>query len=765
MLSAEVDKISGNVTDMFCTRKIGRNGVPNIEKLINGITHMFQIDYGTELKLSNKKDYSSVAVRENIKFEFQPNSKDRYAREDVLSWNSKITELAREGRIDDARQVFDRMPERAVVSWNALIAGYARNGRIEDARHLFDKMPERNVVSWTTMITAYAQNGRVVDARHMFEIMPERSVVSWNAMISAYARNGLLMEAHQLFDRMPERNVISWNAVITGYAQNGRMRKAQEFFDQLPNPNVVSWIVMISGYVQSGNSKEALVLFTKMHRAGAQACASLAALEQGKQIQAHSIKAGFELDSFVGNTLITMYAKCRSIEDVSQAFENMGSRDIVSWNAMIAGYAQNQRIEDARKVFDKMPEQNLVSWTAMIAGYAQTGNGEEALKLFVLMLWKGMKPNQSTFTIVLSACANLATLKQGKQIQAQVIKTGFENDAFVGNSLIRMYGKCGSEDAFQVFDKMPERDVVSWNAMLAGYAQQGLGKEAFQLFEQMKKTGTIPNEITFVSVLSACSHVGLVDEGWHCFETMSRGYHITPGLGHYACMVDLLGHSGLLNQAKDFINKMPVEPDAVVWGALLGACRIHTNVDLGKCAAEHLFELEPQNAGNYVLLSNIYVVAGRWDDVRKVRAMMKDRGMKKEPGCSWIEVNNTLHTFLTGSTTHPQSKKIYATLEELSQQMKDLGYIPDTNFVLHDVEMEQKEHILFYHSEKLAIAFGLINLPSGTPIHIMKNLRVCGDCHTVTKFISKIVKRQIIVRDANRFHHFNDGFCSCGDYW
>jgi hypothetical protein len=240
---------------------------------------------------------------------------------------------------------------------------------------------------------------------------------------------------------------------------------------------------------------------------------------------------------------------------------------------------------------------------------------------------------------------------------------------------------------------------------------------------------------------------------------------ITPRLDHYTSMVDLLGRAGQLHEAQDFIKKMPLEPTARIWGSLLAAYRIHGNIVMGQDVAEHLFNLEPENAGNYVLLSNIYAAAGRWDDVVKVRTMMKDKGLKKTPGCSFIEVDNTVHTFLVGDRSHPQSEEIYATLEILARKMEEVGYVPNKNFVLHDVEEEVKEDMLQSHSEKLAISFGLINTSSGTSIQITKNLRVCGDCHNVTKFISKIVSREIVVRDANRFHHFKDGSCSCRDYW
>nr|ADE77588.1 unknown [Picea sitchensis] len=312
---------------------------------------------------------------------------------------------------------------------------------------------------------------------------------------------------------------------------------------------------------------------------------------------------------------------------------------------------------------------------------------------------------------------------------------------------------------------MSNKNVVSWNAMIVGYGMHGHGEDALVLFTQMQQRGVKPNEITFISVLSACSHAGLVDEGWKCYNCMTLDYAITPTVEHYACMVDLLGRAGHLNEAWDFIEKMPIEPGASVWGAFLGSCRIHCNIELGERVAELLLNLDPDNAGYYVLLSNIYAAAGRWDDVAKVRKMMKEKDVKKSPGCSLIEVNNKLHSFVVGDISHPQTEAIYAMLETLARQMEAVGYVPCTDFVLHDVEEEIKENMLFAHSEKLAIAFGLISTRSGTSIRITKNLRVCGDCHSATKFISKIVKREIIMRDLNRFHHFKDGLCSCGDYW
>jgi pentatricopeptide repeat protein len=281
----------------------------------------------------------------------------------------------------------------------------------------------------------------------------------------------------------------------------------------------------------------------------------------------------------------------------------------------------------------------------------------------------------------------------------------------------------------------------------------------------MQQAGMTPDSITFTAVLSACSRAGLVNEGLQYFEHMRQNYQITPSVEHYACVVDLLGRSGRLNEAHNFIENMPLKPSASVWGALLGACRVYLNIELAEQASQYLFELEPANTGNYVLLSNIYAAAGRQDDVAKVRTMMADKGLKNRPGCSWIEVKHRMHAFLAGDKSHPQREEIYATLKNLTKKMEAAGYVPDINFVLRDVQEEDKEQILCSHSERLAIAFGLINTSHGTPIRIIKNLRVCGDCHIATKLISKIVEREIVVRDSSRFHNFKDGICSCGDYW
>lgn len=628
---------------------------------------------------------------------------------------------------------------------NHLVNFYAKCGTVKDARKAFDKMPRRNIFSWNNMVAGYVSCGDMADAVHLFSEMAQRNTVSWTIMIAGYAKWGTSEDARKLFDKMPERNFISWTAMISAYAQQGQGKWAFELFCEMQR------VGMKSDQFTFGSVLSA--------------CASVEALEEGKQVHTGIIKSGFESDVFVGNALVDMYAKCRGMDDAHKVFDIISTQDDYVWSALIAGYTRCGRMDYARQLFDKIPEKNVVPRNAMISGYVQCGFAEEGLKLFSQMQQGGIKQDSCTFSSVLSACATLAALGYGRHIHAHIIKKGFESSVSVNNALITMYFKCGTVDnARKIFYKMSDKNAVSLNAMIVGSAQHGCGK-VLQLFEQMVETGIKPDHITFIGVLSACSHAGLVDEGFLYFDSMSHDHGITPTMDHYACMIDLLGRAGQLNKAEDFMNCMPVEPDARVWGALLGACSIHGNIALGKRAAEYLIQFEPRNDATYILLSNIYAAAGMWDDVAMIRKTMEDMGLKKKAAYSWIEINNRVHTFMVKDKSHLQTAEIYATLEGLVKHMKENGYFPDTKLVLHDVSEEDKEQILCHHSEKLAIAFGLINTPAGIPIRIIKNLRMCSDCHIATKFICNIVGREIIVRDANRFHHFKDELCSCGDYW
>lgn len=690
-------------------------------------------------------------------------------RRSSVSYNAMISGYLLNGQLDPARQVFDQMPQRDLVSWNVMISGYVRNKSLSAARNLFEMMPKRDVVSWNTMLSGYAQNGYADAARRIFDRMLEKNEISWNGLLAAYVQNGRIEEACMLFeskanwevvswnslmggfvkqkrlgdakwifDRMPVRDEVSWNTMITGYAQNNYLAEAQRLFEEAPVKDVFTWTAMVSGYVQNGKVDEARMIFDAMP----------------------------EKNTVSWNAMIAGYVQTKRMDMARELFEAMTCKNVASWNTMITGYAQSGEITHARNLFDRMPQHDCISWAAIIAGYAQSGYSEDSLRLFIEMKRYGERLNRSPFTSVLSTCANLASLELGKQLHGQLVKVGFEAGCFVGNALLVMYCKCGSvEEAYHAFEEIVDKDVISWNTMIAGYARHGFGKDALMLFESMKTVGIKPDDITMVGILSACSHTGLVEKGTEYFYSMNRDYGVIPNSKHYTCMVDLLGRAGRLDEAQNLMKNMPFEPDAATWGALLGACRLYGKTELAEKAAEVIFEMEPENAGMYVLLSNLYAASGRWGDVSKMRLKMRDRGVKKVTGYSWLEVQNKVHTFSVGDTLHPEKDRIYAYLEELEFKLKQDGFVYSTKLVLHDVGEEEKEHMLRYHSEKLAVAYGILSIPAGRPIRVMKNLRVCEDCHNAIKHISKIVGRLIILRDNNRFHHFSGGSCSCGDYW
>lgn len=435
-------------------------------------------------------------------------------------------------------------------------------------------------------------------------------------------------------------------------------------------------------------------------------------------------------------------------------------------SALVDMYCKGKSIAYAEEVFKRMTRKNVVSWTALLVGYGQNGFSEEAVRIFCEMERNGIDPDDFTLGSVLSSCANLASLEEGAQFHGRAVVSGLISFLTVSNALVTLYGKCGSvEEARRLFNEMNIRDEVSWTALVSGYAQFGNAGETIDLFERMVADGLKPDGVTFIGVLSACSRAGLVEKGYQYFDSMVKQYGIIPVPDHYTCMIDLLSRAGRLEEARDFINKMPIHPDAIGWSTLLSSCRLHGNMVIGKWAAESLREVDPQNPASYVLLSSIYAAKGKWENVALLRKGMRDRGVRKEPGYSWIKYKNSVHVFSADDQSSPFSDQIYAELEKLNQKMIQEGYVPDMSSILHDVKESEKIKMLGYHSERLAIAFGLLFIPSELPIRVIKNLRVCGDCHNVTKYISKITRREILVRDAVRYHLFKDGKCSCGDFW
>ncbi|MCD7462580.1 Pentatricopeptide repeat-containing protein [Datura stramonium] len=596
-----------------------------------------------------------------------------------------------------------------------------------------------------------------------------------------YAKSGDTNAAQIVFDRIAVKNTSSWNSLISLHMQTGQVDLALAQFKQMNEHDIVSWNSMITGYNQHGFDVLALNMFSKMLKESSlepdrytlasalSACANLGELKVGKQIHAHIIRNEFDTSGAVGNSLICMYSRCGGLDIARRILEKNrdSSLNIIAFTSLLDGYIKLGDISPARKIFDSLKDHDVVVWTAMIVGYVQNGLNDQAMELFRLMVKEGPDPNNYTLAAMLSVCSSMASLNHGKQIHSAAIKAGEALSVSVSNALITMYAKAGNIScARRVFDLTHlNRDTVSWTSMILALAQHGLGTEAIQLFENMLALGMKPDHITYVGVLTACTHVGLVAQGRSYYKMMKEIHGIEPTSSHCACMIDLFGRAGLLEEAQDFIENMPIKPDVIAWGSLLASCRVHKKVELAKVAAERLLLIDPENSGAYSALANVYSACGKWEEAAKIRKSMKDRQVKKEQGFSWIQIKNAVHVFGVEDGLHPQRDAIYKTMGKIWIDIKKMGFIPDTESVLHDLDYEVKEQILRHHSEKLAIAFGLINTPENTTLRIMKNLRVCNDCHSAIKFISNLVGREIIVRDATRFHHFKGGFCSCRDYW
>ncbi|KAK1439810.1 hypothetical protein QVD17_05631 [Tagetes erecta] len=545
-----------------------------------------------------------------------------------------------------------------------------------------------------------------------FQIIPLIS----HYLINFYSKTQLPIHSLRVFEETYIKSSTTWSSLISSFAQNELPVLALEYFKKMVHHGVRP-----DDHIFPSATK---------------ASAILSSYDVGQSVHCLALKTGYDFDVFVGSSVVDMYAKCG-------------------------------KIEDARKVFDEMPMRNVVSWSGMIYGYSQLGENEEALWLFKQALFAKLEVNDFTFTSVIRVCGSTTLLGLGKSLHGLCSKLSYASSIFVGSSLISMYSKCGViELAYRVFDETSIRNLNlgMWNAMLMACAQHSHTNKVFDLFKEMERNGMKPNFITFLGILYACSHSGLVEEGKFYFNLMKQ-YGIEPGDQHYASMVDILGRANKLYEALTIIQEMPMQPTECVWGALLTGCRLHGDTELAAYAADKVFELGIVSSGMHVSLSNAYAAAGRYEDAARTRKMLRDIGVKKETGLSWVEEGNIVHTFAAGDTRHVKSKEIYDKLKELEDEIVKAGYVADTRYVLREVGDEEKNNAIRYHSERLAIAFALITFRDERPIRIMKNLRICGDCHTAIKFMSKCCGRVIIVRDNNRFHRFEDGKCSCCDYW
>lgn len=750
---------------------------------------------------------------------------DQMPRKNTCSVNMMITGYVKSGSLSYARDLFEKMVDRTTVSWTIMIGGYSQNNQLKEAFNLYAEMCRSGIkpdhVTFATLLSgcddtvsredihqvhvhitklgfdstlevcnslvdSYCKSQSIDLAFRLFKDMPTRDSISFNTMITGYSKEGLFGQAIKLFLEMQYCglrptdftfaallcasvgldgfalgqqvhglviktnyvwNVFVGNALLDFYSKHECLGKVKELFDEMLELDGVSYNILITSYAWNGKLKESFDLFaelqlTRFSRRNfpfatmLSVAANTQDLKMGREIHAQVLVTTADLEIQVGNALLDMYAKCG-------------------------------RFDEANILFASLDGKSSVPWTSMISSYVQLGLNEEALKLFNEMRTNDVSGDQATFASTLKASANLASLSLGKQLHSSITQSGFMSNVFSGSALLDMYAKCGSiKDAVKVFREIPDRNIVSWNAVISAYAQNGDGEATLRSFKEMTESGLDPDPVSFLGVLTACSRCGLVDEAMWYFKSMTRTYRLVPRREHYSSLVDVLCRRGRFKEAQTFMDQMPFKPDEIMWSSILNSSRIHKNQKIAMKASEQLFNLDVlRDAAPYVTMANIYAEAGEWENVAMVKKAMRERGVKKVPAYSWVEIDHKVHVFTANDRTHPLTEEIRRKINYLGKRMEEEGYKPDTSCALQNVDEDIKAESLKYHSERLAIAYALISTPEGSPILVMKNLRACTDCHNAIKVIAKIVSREITVRDSSRFHHFKDGSCSCGDYW
>ncbi|KMT14754.1 hypothetical protein BVRB_4g075200 [Beta vulgaris subsp. vulgaris] len=682
----------------------------------------------------------------------------------VLSVYAKLKDLG------SAQKVFDEISERNVRTWTVLVSGYARTGLFRVGLDYFARMLVEGVCpngfTLSSVFKCCSSVGLVHDGKAIHGWILKNGigldVVLRNSIIDFYVKSEELDYANKLFEFMDDVDTVSCNIMIAANMKSGDVESSLELFRRLSTKDVATWNTVISGLIRNGFEGMALELLYEMVKE--EACfneftfstalvlvSSLSMLGLGTEIHTRLMRLGFYDNEYIRSSLIDMYAKCGVIEKASVVFKQMHQ-----------GFPEKPSL----KINGKTLTVDTVSWSSMVSGYAQNGKFKEALAMFCHMVTEGVGVDKYTLTTIVSVCADYGLLDFGEQIHGLLHKIGHEFDLVLCSSLVDMYSKCGSlGNAQKIFDQTTTRNTILWTSIINGYAFHGHGRVAIRLFQLMVEEDIQPNEVTFVAVLTACSHAGLVTEGRNYFRVMKEVYNMMPGVEHFTCMVDLFGRAGLLDEIKNFIYENNLSHLSSVWRAFLSSCRLEKNYDMGKWVSEKSLELEPLDAEPYVLLSNMCATSNRWEESARVRSSMQYKGVRKHPGQSWIQMNNQVYTFVMGDRSHPQEADIYSYLDSLIGRLKEIGYCTNLEQVTQDVEEEQQEMFLRYHSEKLAVVYGIISTTSVTPIRVMKNLRVCTDCHNFLKYTSQLLGREIIVRDIRRFHYFKNGLCSCGDYW
>lgn len=754
---------------------------------------------------------------------------DKMHERDLFTWSAMIGGCSRDKRWGEVVELFFLMMEEGVVPDEFLFSKILHAcGNCEDFRtaKLIHSMVVKcgvdvNIRVNNTMLAAFAKCGELGCLRRYFRNMECKDLVSWNSVIAGYCRKGEIEEAHRLFNMMSsegfEPGLVTWNTIISTYNQLGECDVAMEMMKEMKSVGIIAdiftWTSMVSGFAKSSGISKALELFTDMLLEGVEpngitlasaisVCASLKDIDKGKELHCIAIKVGYADSVLVGNSLIVMYSKCNKLESAEEVFDKITGKDVytynsmiggyiqagycgkahdlftrmrdsgvqpnvVTWNVMIAGYIQNEGEDQAMDLFHKMEKDGIITrdtatWNALISGHVHNGQKNKALSIFRQMQSSCVGPNSVTILSILPAFADVISAKKVKEIHSCILRRNLKPELSVANSFIDTYAKSGNlVYSRTIFNEIPTKDIISWNTIMASSVLHGYSNDALNLFDQMRKEGLEPNRGTFVNIISAYGLAKMVDEGECAFSSMIHDFNILPGLDHCKAMINLYGRSGKLEEAVKFIEDMIVQPDLSIWNTLLTACRNHGNARLALHAGERLLKLDPGNALIQRLVLQIYTSLGINDGFMKIKKREIRNGTKEAIGKSWVELRNTVHCFVRGDNCRPNADTLLSWIKGIEAEVKR----PDTQNMLHCGE-EDDEKVGGVHSEKLSLAFSLLgSAQTCQPIRISKSLRMCEDCHTTFKYVSKAYEREVYVCDSNCLHHFEEGSCSCGDYW
>ncbi|KAI0529447.1 hypothetical protein KFK09_001997 [Dendrobium nobile] len=719
----------------------------------------------------NPNEFSFVALVTNCirQFNFQLGSqvhafalKTYYSNCTHVS-NALIGMYVRCGHVDSALQVFGEMPERDVSSWNAAILGMVEECRYAEAFELFDAMGADGTYgdrfSLSTLLTAAVESftGGEGEAIHAYalKIGLDFDLSVGNALLALYTKFGRMEDLLHIFDRMHARDVISWTAVLNGFMEFGLVESAIDFFNKMPEKNHISYNVVLAGFCKNGHGSEGLDFFQQILvneveisdftiTSLVKACTLASDMKKTEQIHGFIIKSGCKPSAWIDSALVNLFAKCGRMEDALKIFEQQS---------------------------DEKEKTSCITWTSLIHAYGRNGQPDEALTLFCRMIKREnfLNIDELALAAILGVCGTLGFFNFGKQIKSISIKLGFLCELGVSNAIISLFAKCGYlKDAVLFFNQMPEHDIISWNTLINAFLLFRLGDEALSMWNEMENCAMFPDSISYVLIISACKYTSSrsisIQNCERLFSSMSMYHNIRAGPEHYAAMVDVLSFWGSFDKAERLIESMPFKCDAYIWRSLLEGCRLKSDHKRGRRVVERILALEPQDPFTYILMSNLYSASGRWHCSEKLREEMRSKGLRKNPARSWVTGRNGLHSFFCRDKSHQQYKDIYGALDILILECMKAGYEPDTSYVLHEVEEYQKRDFLFYHSAKLAVTYGIIMSQSQT-VRVVKNVRLCGDCHLFLKFASFVTCREILLRDSTGFHIFKEGKCSCGDRW